>query len=137
MKFDITCYFNNKKIGPVFKADIGGRAEELEGWVVGFEGLSLPHFVQILPQVAGKVDYESMICKAEDHKAFYSPQVAGKVDYESMICKAEDCKAFYSPQVGGKGLGLKHVLLGQLVLLHQAHIVLVRDWTSANKPSGK
>ena len=94
--------YQQQKIGPVFKADIGGRAEELEGWVVGFEGLSLPHFVQILPQVAGKVDYESIICKAEDDKAFYSPQI------------------------GGKGLGLEHVLLGQLVLLHQAHIVLVR-----------
>ena len=69
MKLNITWYFN-KKIGPVFKADIGGRAEELEGWVVGFEGLSLPHFVQILPQVAGKVDYESIICKAKDHKSF-------------------------------------------------------------------
>ena len=38
------------------------------------------------------------------------------------------------PQVGGKGLHLHHILLRQLVLFDQPHIILARESTTADKP---
>ena len=39
------------------------------------------------------------------------------------------------PQVGCKSFRLHHVLLRQLVLLYQAHVVLVRELATSNEPS--
>ena len=88
---------------PRVKGNIGGGAEHLESRIVSLESLCLSHAVQVLSQVGGKgfcLQQEIQIRMNSMYK--YKP--SGKI-------KTDTC--------------LHHVLLGELVLLNEAHVILI------------
>ena len=82
---------------PRVKGNVGGGAEHLESCIVSLESLRLSHAVQVLSQIGGKG-----FCLQKNSMYKYKP---------SDMIKTNPC--------------LHHVLLGELVLLNEAHVILV------------
>ena len=89
---------------PRVKGNVGGGAEHLESRIVSLESLRLSHAVQVLSQIGGKGFCLQQ--KNTNTNEFY----VQKYKPSSKI-KTNPC--------------LHHVLLGELVLLNEAHVILV------------
>ena len=86
---------------PRVKGNVGGRAEHLESGIVSLESLCLSHAVQVLSQIGGK---GFCLQQKNTNTNEFDVQIQTKI-------KTNPC--------------LHHVLLGELVLLNEAHVILV------------